>query len=347
MKGLAAFASIALLAAMAAGAESRRPVINDFNGDGASDLAVYESSTGKWFIRTLTGDVLVWDLKGGYAGAKPVPADYDGDGRCDLAIYDPVAFVWYVRTLDGHALAWKKKAGFAGAIPVPADYDGDGKADLAVYNPNTGDWYVLSLDDRVIHWKRNWGFKGDERPWEQPRTLTVLPMPYDYDRDQKADLAIYYRGYSMTDSGWYILGSTGSTWVPSIWGSSGSIPAPGMYRSVVDEKTYPAGPTVYKVTTGEFNTPYMFQFALGTYGTTLPVSGHDFDGNGWDDHAVYDYTTGVWRISFNDADGNADPGGSHYEQPPRTNINWGFAGAVPADIYSTIYSMCRYSTKPW
>lgn len=320
-------------------------VLDDFDGDGKSDLAVYQPSTGNWFIRTLSGKTLAWHKQFGYYNAKPVPADYDGDGKTDLAVYDPGKDLWYIKTLDNKVLAWGVKSGISGAIPVPGDYDGDGKADLGVYVLSTGNWYVKTLQGQVIFNGKKWGFKGPVRSWENPPTSTVLPMPYDYDKDGKTDLAIYYRGLAMSDSGWYIRGSTGKNYFPCVWGSSGSIPAPGTYRSA--NNPYPAGVTTYRVISGTFNTPYMFEFGLGTYKSTLPVSAHDFDGNGWDDHATYNYITGSWKILLNDGDGNANQSGSYYVSPPMMGLQWGFNGAVPADIYTTIYWLCKYSLKPW
>jgi len=81
---------------------------------------------------------------------------------------------------------------------------------------------------------------------------------------------------------------------------------------------------------------------LGTYGESLPVPASDFDGNGYDDNAVYYYRSGNWKMIFNDADGNS-------VQPPTITSNWGFNGAIPASVYSTIYSLCNfyYYTKHW
>jgi|GEM_PF-4618307 hypothetical protein len=351
----------AVLVSLLLSGNAQAGAFNDFDGDGKSDLAIYQPSVGKWVIRTLDARALAWFIEWGYPGCMPVPADYDGDGKTDMGIYDEGRGVWFIRTLNPvRALLWNHKLGGPGFVPVPGDYNGDGKADIGVYELATGNWTVRSLTDfSLIYSNANWGFKGPVRGWERPITSTVLPMPFDYDRDGKMDRAVYYRGLSMTDTAWFILGSSGKWWYNTVWGSSGSLPAPGMYRNVVDEPTYPAGITIYKVkysvdsrgrgdgTDGTFNTPYMFQFKLGTYPRCLAVAGHDFDGNGWDDHATYDYLNGNWTISFNDADGNGNQMGNAYQQPPRQVINWGFNGAVPADIYSTIYAACKYTYKPW
>ena len=43
----------------------------DYDGDGVSDLAVYDPATGRWYIRTLAGKVLAW---GSYWGAPGLQA---------------------------------------------------------------------------------------------------------------------------------------------------------------------------------------------------------------------------------------------------------------------------------
>ena len=94
------------------------------------------------------------------------------------------------------------------------------------------------------------------------------------------------------------------------------------------------------IKSAEWDIPYRAAFYMGVYGETLPVPAGDYDGNGFDDNAVYNYVTGEWTIVLNT--GRADVVG-------RTQVNGGFGGpdAVPANIYSTIYALARYSPKPW
>jgi hypothetical protein len=76
------------------------PVPGDYNGDGRSDLAMYQESSGRWYIRSLSsGNPIAWGVQWGYSGAVPVPGDYDGDGRYDLCVYDCVNSWWYVLKL--------------------------------------------------------------------------------------------------------------------------------------------------------------------------------------------------------------------------------------------------------
>ena len=84
----------------------------------------------------------------------------------------------------------------------------------------------------------------------------------------------------------------------------------------------------------------MNAYDMGAYGQTLPVPAGDYDGNGYDDNAVYNYTNGQWIVYLNDGTGNTAALGSYY-------FTFGGPGAVPANIYSTIYKLGLYSPKPW
>ncbi|NLE68505.1 MAG: hypothetical protein GX608_13890 [Lentisphaerae bacterium] len=44
----------------------------DFNGDGISDLGVYDLATGQWYARTAAGKVLLWGVSWGGPGIIPV-----------------------------------------------------------------------------------------------------------------------------------------------------------------------------------------------------------------------------------------------------------------------------------
>src|SRR5262249_38848468 len=107
---------------------------SDFDGDGISDISVYEPATGIWSsLSSLANFTTAITHTWGTSTDVPVPGDYDGDGKTDPAFYRPSTGEWQVllsaSSYASTTLVW----GINGDIPVPGDYDGDGKTDLAVY----------------------------------------------------------------------------------------------------------------------------------------------------------------------------------------------------------------------
>ena len=80
-------------------------VFNDFNGDGATDLALYNPATAKWYIQTLGGSQILWDHSFGVSGGYALPADYSGNGITDLAVFHPSTGKWYVQEVGGKVIA--------------------------------------------------------------------------------------------------------------------------------------------------------------------------------------------------------------------------------------------------
>ncbi|MFH1477156.1 MAG: hypothetical protein ABIH24_06680 [Verrucomicrobiota bacterium] len=323
--------------------EKSLKVGNDFDGDSRSDVAIYYPASGQWLV-FLMGDGTIMNVTTwGGENCLPVPGDYDGDGKTDFIVFDSATAIWYGKFSSG--VEDSGCFGHPGTWPVPADYDGDRVTDLGVYDPLTGIWDILSLSKG---WSASakWGYLGDFRDWENPQTYTVLPMPFDYDRDGIDDLAYYYRGWAMWDDDG-VEGSGGSIFYVGtgimedyVYGSSGSLTAPGYYSLRPADALLPYGLCAYKITTTEWGMPYRNAFYAGIYGETLPVGAGDYDGNGFDDNALYNYVTGEWTIIYNT--GPVDVDG-------RTEVSGIFGGpdAVPANIYSTIYALARYSPKPW
>jgi hypothetical protein len=175
------------------------PVPGDYNGDGFTDIAVWRPSDGVWYLRGIDND------RWGQVGDVPVPQDYDGDGRTDLAVWRPSYGTWYIRYRGGGGKS--KQWGRTGDFPVPGDYDGDGRADLAVWRPSEGVWYIMGVDtDRL-------GQDGD------------IPVPADYDGDGRTDLAVW----RPTDGTWHIRYRAGGGMMKP-WGIPGDVPAPGDYN---------------------------------------------------------------------------------------------------------------------
>jgi hypothetical protein len=73
---------------LALGTPTDIPVPGDYDGDGVTDIAVFQPATSTWVARLSSQDLKATTLATlGGAGDTPVSADYDGDGKADLAVF--------------------------------------------------------------------------------------------------------------------------------------------------------------------------------------------------------------------------------------------------------------------
>ncbi len=126
------------------GFQGAQAVPGDYDGDGATDLAVYYEPAGSWYIYSPQQDsVLAWNLGWGFRGGEAIAMDYDGDGAHDLAIFSSDSGNWFIYSIAQNlVLAWNENWGAPGMQPVAADYDGDGADEIAVYEQTSGAWFI-------------------------------------------------------------------------------------------------------------------------------------------------------------------------------------------------------------
>lgn len=259
--------------------------VNDFDGDGTSDLAVYYEPTGRWYIWSLSrGANLANGVEWGGSGMVPAPGDYDGDGAADMAIYNRTGGHWNIRSLAGAAIASNVAWGGSGLTPVWGDFDGDGRSDLAVFATNSGYWYIMSLTKGTLAWGVPWGWAG------------AVPVPGDYDGDGMSDLAVFDKSINAY---WYIRSTDGGAviaWAMP-WGAPQWIPVPGDYDGdrIFDLAVINPADSNWYITT--LNGTILKWARLWGWAGAVPVPG-DYDGDGESDMAVYDenVTSNNWYI---------------------------------------------------
>jgi hypothetical protein len=189
------------------GSSGDRFVPGDYDGDGISDLAVWEPSTGNWIVQySSTGAIVT--TQWGTGTDIPVPGDYDADGKTDYAVMRIADQNLYEISSSNGMGYWANFPGItAGDIPTPGDFNGDGYTDLALWRPSTGTWYVNYIWTGIA-WSMQWGQNGD------------MPVARDYDGDWLTDLAVW----RPSNGTWYFIYS--STWTTNAiqWGASTDVP---------------------------------------------------------------------------------------------------------------------------
>ena len=254
--------------------------VNDYNGDGLSDLAVHDPSSARWYVRQMSGAILAYATNWGGSGAVPVVGDYDGDGRFDLAAFQKTSGRWYIRSLTAGAVANGAGWGFSTAIPVEGDYNGDGTSDLAVFDPARGDWYIRTLSGTVLAYGLNWGFSG------------AVPVAGDYNGDGISDLAVF----DPARGNWYIRTMAGAVLAYGLnWGFGGVTPVMGDFNAdgIADLAVYDAPRGNWYIRT--LGGPVLAYGLNWGFSGCTPLSG-DYDGDGEHDLAVYHQPSGLWYI---------------------------------------------------
>jgi uncharacterized delta-60 repeat protein len=244
----------------------------DFDGDGKTDVGVFQPASGEWSRLSTTNGALQRQLFG-LPTDRIVPADYDGDGKTDIAVFRPSEGVWYLlRSRSGFQVV---RFGASGDIPLAVDFDGDERDDIAVFRPSNGTWYMLrsSLGFTAV----SFGAASD------------VPVIADMDGDCKADVTVY----RPSNGTWYWLQSSNGEFRAAQFGAAGDVPTAGDYDG--DGKTDLA---VFRPSDGTW---YLNQSQTGFRAVQFGAIGDrpvpaDYDGDGKTDIAVFRPTGGHWYI---------------------------------------------------
>lgn len=250
---------------------TRKPV-SDFDSDGKTDVSLYRSSNGGWYVQRST-DSVITSQAFGTSEDIAAPGDYDGDGKADVAVFRPSNGYWYMmRSSAGFS---SQLFGQNGDIPAAGDYDGDGHADIAVFRPSAGYFYIMNSTAGFA--AVPFGQNGDK------------PVVGDYDGDGKADVAVF----RPSNGFWYMQRSTAG-FTGMAFGLSTDYVTQGDYDG--DGKTDVA---VFRPATGYW---YIMNSSNNSLTATQfgasgdrPAPG-DFDGDGKTDTAVFRAASGTWYI---------------------------------------------------
>ncbi len=265
---------------------SRVTVVNDFDGDGRSDLAVYNASSMDWKLWFGPGSGRT--NRFGLSSSVPVPADYDGDGVLDYAVFKRSAAQWSILQSSDNQTVHVVLGTAKKSVPVPGDYDGDLQADLAVYTITNGPavWLIRRSSDPAVPLQVQFGVAG----W--------VPAPADYNGDGVTEMAVF----NPTNGDWSVLlpndqapgGIEVLTYNFGVAKARRPVPSDYDGDGQVDL-------AVHKTSTGQWfirqsgsgGAILVLTESFSTSGRSVPA---DYDGDGLADLAVYRPSTGVWYI---------------------------------------------------
>lgn len=268
----------------------RLPTDPDFDGDRKSDVSVFRSSNGTWYVSQSSNNSF-YGATFGLSGDLIVPADYDGDEKTDVSVFRNG--IWY-RINSSNGSFQSTVFGTSGDLPVPADFDGDGKADISVFRPSTGEWFRLNSSNNQFV-AVAFGISEDK------------PTLGDFDGDGKADIAVF----RPSTGSWYRLNSSNGSFTAVNFGIATDLPVPADFDG--DGKTDIAvyrGGNWYRLNSSDGS---FYSAAFGV-SSDQPVAA-DYDGDGKADISVFRPSDGTWYMIRSTAGFTAQSFGTNGDMP--------------------------------
>ncbi|MCA9047205.1 MAG: VCBS repeat-containing protein, partial [Planctomycetaceae bacterium] len=197
--------------------------VGDFNGDGADDFLVYDSTQQEWaLVQAAQGKFFHEELQGAsglYSDSlqsDPVIADFNADGRDDLAFHNASSGAWTVYQRHNNSLVdsvWESASNTSATLLAAGDVNGDGRDDIIRRNQSTGEILVaVSVGNGFV--TEDWG------TW-QPGVQLGEVQQGDVDGDGVTDLV----ARNTANGVWLTAVSTGTAFSTTSFPTLASFPA--------------------------------------------------------------------------------------------------------------------------
>jgi uncharacterized repeat protein (TIGR01451 family) len=247
----------------------------DFDGNGSSDVVLFNATTGEVREWLMAGLVVGSNLGIGTQSnpnARVVgTGDYDGNGQSDLLWQDQstgAGLLWLNGSATNTPLG---PAPFAGAQVVGSgDYNGDGTSDILWHNPTTGRFDIWLMSGGAMAGSGTVGTVGN--PWQ-------IMASGDYDNDGMSDILWMNRATGMMgtfpDPTWQVTGT-------------GRYNGDG-YSDIVFFKPGATRPTAWFLGGGSTTAVLANLAKVGSFDI---VGNGDYDGNGRADVLWFNATNG-------------------------------------------------------
>jgi hypothetical protein len=189
--------------------------IEDFNGDGMTDVLFYYPGNHNWHLGRWNGSQLNWATPhpgnpigntsgfGNLTDGRPIwIGKFSRTDRSQILFYYPGDKNWWLGTYDGNWLQWNLVGNTIGFGQIwdgrpfwIEDFNGDGMTDVLFYYPGDRNWWLGTHSGGQLQWRLVGNTIGFGQIWDG-RPFWIG----DFNGDGRKDVLFYYPG----DKNWWL-----------------------------------------------------------------------------------------------------------------------------------------------